>query len=79
MRNAARKSTGVDGSPDAKNLILEGKIEATVAQYPSKIGAESADALYRLLEGEETETFISVPVQLVTAGNVSLYQPDRWL
>ncbi len=70
---------GVDGSPDAKNLILEGKIEATVAQYPSKIGAESADALYRLLEGEETETFISVPVQLVTAGNVSLYQPDRWL
>lgn len=70
---------GVDGAPEAKTLIEEGRMEATVAQYPSKLGAEAADALYRLLNGESTEKKILVPVELVTQENLDQYYTDRWL
>ena len=70
---------GVDGAPEAKALIEEGRMEATVAQYPSKLGAEAADALYRLLNGESTEKKILVPVEQVTQDNLDQYYTDRWL
>jgi ribose transport system substrate-binding protein len=70
---------GVDGAPEAKALIEEGRMEATVAQYPSKLGAEAADVLYRLLNGESTEKKILVPVELVTQENLDQYYTDRWL
>ena len=70
---------GVDGSPDAKALIADGKMEASVAQYPSRIGAMTADALYSLLQGKTTEAEVRVPVDLVTQENVQEFQVDRWL
>ena len=69
---------GVDASPDAKQLINEGKMKASVAQFPSRIGEEAANAIYDLLEGREVETYISVPVELVTKENVEYYNVDRW-
>ena len=69
---------GVDGSPDAKQLIYEGKIKASAAQFPSRIGDEAANAIYDLLEGREVEKYISVPVELVTKDNVEQYNVDRW-
>ena len=69
---------GVDASPDAKQLINEGKMKASVAQFPSQIGEEAANAIYDLLEGKEVERYISVPVELVTKENVEQYNVDRW-
>ena len=69
---------GVDASPDAKQLIYEGKMMASVAQSPSQIGEEAGNAIYSLLEGREVERFISVPVELVTKDNVEQYNVDRW-
>ena len=69
---------GVDASPDAKQLIYEGKMKASAAQFPSRIGAEAAKAIYNLLEGRKVEAYISVPVELVTKENVEQYNVDRW-
>ena len=69
---------GVDASPDAKHLIDEGKMQASAAQFPSRIGEEAADAMYSLLNGEEIETYITVPVELVTKENVEQFHVDRW-
>jgi ribose transport system substrate-binding protein len=69
---------GVDASPDAKQLIHEGKMKASVAQFPSRIGEEAGNAIYDLLEGREVKSYISVPVDLVTQENVERYNVDRW-
>lgn len=69
---------GVDASPDAKQLIYEGKMKASVAQFPTRIGEEAGNAIYDLLEGKEVRSHISVPVVLVTQENVEQYNVDRW-
>lgn len=69
---------GVDGSPDAKALIEEGMMDATVAQFPTEIGSRAADAIYRLLDGKSVEKNILVPVKLVTRQNVEEFGIDRW-
>ena len=69
---------GVDASPDAKQLIYEGKMKASVAQFPTRIGEEAGNAIYDLLEGKEVRAHISVPVVLVTRENVEQYNVDRW-
>ena len=69
---------GVDASPDAKQLIYEEKMKASVAQFPTRIGEEAGNAIYDLLEGKEVRSHISVPVVLVTQENVEQYNVDRW-
>lgn len=69
---------GVDASPDAKQLIYEGKMKASVAQFPTRIGEEAGNAIYELLEGKKVRSHISVPVVLVTQENVEQYNVDRW-
>lgn len=69
---------GIDASPDAKALISENMMEASAAQFPSKIGNNAADVIYKLLRGESVETNILVPVSLITQENVELFGTDRW-
>ena len=69
---------GVDGSPDGKSMIEEGIMEATAAQFPRQIGRKAAEALYRILEGEQTEPVILIETELVTHENLSLYGSDGW-
>jgi ribose transport system substrate-binding protein len=69
---------GVDASPDGKALIREGAIQASAAQFPTRVGEQAADTLYRLLNGEKVESRILVPVELVTQENVEEYSIDRW-
>ena len=65
-------------SPDGKALIREGAIQASAAQFPTRVGEQAADTLYRLLNGEKVESRILVPVELVTQENVEEYSIDRW-
>ena len=53
-------------------------MQATMAQFPSKIGEEAANVIYRLLNDEQVEKKIRIPVELVTAGNVDEYGIERW-
>ncbi len=69
---------GVDASPDVKAMIRDGKIQGSVAQSPTKVGEQAADALYKLLNGEKVDPLILVPVELVTQENVEDYNVDRW-
>lgn len=69
---------GVDASPDSKALIAEGMMEASAAQFPTEIGREAAEVIYRLLDGEQVERSILVPVQLITEENVEQFGIDRW-
>lgn len=69
---------GVDASPDSKALIKEGIMQASAAQFPSEIGRQAADAVYRLLAGERVEKDILVPVELITQENVEEFGTDRW-
>lgn len=69
---------GVDASPDSKALIKEGMMAASAAQFPSEIGKQAAEVIYRLLEGTDTQKNILVPVELITQENVDEFGIDRW-
>lgn len=69
---------GVDGAPEAKNMIFEGVMTATVAQSPIEIGQETAQVIYQILAGEPHDTEIIVPVKLITIDNVNQFGSDGW-
>ena len=63
--------TGIDANPQAREEIAKGgNFEASVAQDFAGIGAATADAVARVLGGEEIkQRVIYVPTKLVTAAN----------
>lgn len=69
---------GVDASPDSKALIKEGMMEASAAQFPSRIGKKAAEVIYQLLRGESVEKNILIPIELITQENVEEFGTDRW-
>ena len=40
-------------------------MQASAAQFPSKIGKRAASAVYQLLDGEKLEKVISIPVEIL--------------
>jgi ribose transport system substrate-binding protein len=56
---------GVDGRTLALKLIKEGKMTATIIQYPIKIGDLAAKAAYRHLSKGKVKTEIKVPVKII--------------
>lgn len=69
---------GVDGAPEAKNMIFEGVMTATVAQSPIQIGQTTAQVIYQILSGQTYESEIIVPVELITEENVEQFGSDGW-
>ena len=69
---------GVDGAPEAKSMISEGAMTATAAQSPIRLGQINAQTVYAILNGEDYEKEITVPVELVTKDNVNGYDMDGW-
>ena len=69
---------GVDGSPDAKMMIRSGDMEATAAQFPTEIGEQAADILYKMLDSEVFPETITVPVDLVCYDNLEEFDINRW-
>jgi ribose transport system substrate-binding protein len=64
--------TGIDANPQAREAIAAGgNFEASVAQDFAGIGAAAADAVGRILAGDEIrQRVIYVPTKLITAANV---------
>jgi ribose transport system substrate-binding protein len=72
------KIFGFDGSDDAINGIAEGKIAATVMQFPVLMSRTSADLADQYIKGKrDFSTKTPVEVVLVTSENVSKYQSAK--
>ncbi|MFD1849554.1 ribose ABC transporter substrate-binding protein RbsB [Oceanobacillus bengalensis] len=56
---------GFDGVEDALNSVEAGDLTATIAQQPGLMGQEAVSAVERVLNGEELEELIKVPLELV--------------
>ena len=69
---------GVDGSPDAKELIKQGLFTATVAQHPIYMGREAVRVAYDYLEGKEVESELYIKVDLINAGNITRFDISKW-
>jgi len=69
---------GVDGTPEAKTMITEGAMTATIAQFPIRIGQRTAQIVYQILSGGTYENEITVPVELITSNNVNQFDIDGW-
>lgn len=72
------KIFGFDGSDDAINAIAEGKIAATVMQFPVLMSRTSADLADQYIKGKRGfSTKTPVEVVLVTSENVSKFQSEK--
>lgn len=57
---------GFDGIEDAIDAVEAGDLTATIAQRPDLMGKEAIKAAEKILNGEELEDIIKVPLDLVT-------------
>ena len=70
---------GIDGTPEAKEMVQEGKMEATVAQSPKTFGKKAGEAIYKMFSQEKIKNKTEVsPVQIITKENVSEYSTEGW-
>jgi ribose transport system substrate-binding protein len=68
----------VDGSPEAKTMVAEQMMTATCAQFPDRLASEAARAAYEILNGNEVEKEIIIPVELITEENVDRFGISGW-
>jgi ribose transport system substrate-binding protein len=72
------KIFGFDGSDDAVKAIADGKISATVMQFPVLMSRASADLADQYIKGKrDFKSKTPVEVVLVTSENVSKYQSKK--
>ncbi|MFT9495558.1 ribose ABC transporter substrate-binding protein RbsB [Anaerosolibacter sp.] len=57
---------GFDATDDAVKAVEEGKLAATVAQQPDKIGSLGVEMADKVLKGESVDSFVPVDLKLVT-------------
>lgn len=67
------KIVGFDAVDDALQAIQDGKMNATVAQQPDRIGQLGVDNAIKVINGDSIEENIPVEVKLVTQDNVSQF------
>ena len=70
---------GIDGSPDAKEMIKKGYLEGTSSQQPVLIGKTAVEAAYRYLQGKPIEKDIMIDVIMITKENLKEFDIDGWL
>jgi ribose transport system substrate-binding protein len=64
---------GFDANPDAAQAVLDGTMDATVAQNPTNMGRFGVENLIKLINGEEIEPVIDTGTELVTEENAAEY------
>ena len=70
---------GIDGSPDAKEMIKKGYLEGTSSQHPVKMGKKAVETAYKYLRGEPVEKDIMIDVIMITNENLNDFDIDGWL
>jgi ribose transport system substrate-binding protein len=69
---------GVDGAPDAKQLIKEGLMTGTGAQSPLNIGKQTAEAALAVIKGQPVEKNIVIETFIITSANIDQYNIAGW-
>ena len=69
---------GVDGSPDIKALIADGKVTGTGAQSPISIGKTIAELYYKWKAGEEVEPRYPIETFMINSDNIADYNNGGW-
>ncbi|MEE3404525.1 MAG: substrate-binding domain-containing protein, partial [Acutalibacteraceae bacterium] len=69
---------GVDGSPDVKALIAEGRATGTGAQSPISIGKTIAEKYYEWKDGAELEDRYPIPTFMINSDNIADYNNGGW-
>ncbi len=69
---------GVDGTPEAKTLIHDHVMTATVSQSPITMGNHAAEAVYRILAGGDDSGEVLIPVTLIHEGNIDEFNLEGW-
>ena len=69
---------GVDGSPDIKALIADGKVTGSGAQSPMTIGKTIAELYYKWKAGEEIESRYPIETFMINSDNVAEYNNGGW-
>lgn len=62
---------GFDAISEALNLIEEGRLYGTVAQFPAEMGIVSIENMVKLLNGEEAESYVDTGTKFITKENVT--------
>jgi ribose transport system substrate-binding protein len=62
---------GYDANPDAREAVIAGDMEATIAQNPVNMGYLGVESLIKLINGETLEPTIDTGVELITAENAA--------
>ena len=69
---------GVDGSPDIKALIADGKVTGTGAQSPMSIGKTIAELYYKWVDGEKIEDRYPIETFMINSDNIEEYNNGGW-
>lgn len=64
---------GVDGSEQGIDMIQNGKMAGTAAQFPALLGTTAIETAYKLMAGETVEKNIFIPVEFIDENNVSQF------
>jgi simple sugar transport system substrate-binding protein len=82
LRGAGKASVpviGVDGVPQEMQAIISGKLNATVAQFPMRMGKLGVQQAIRALRGQPVTKHIYSGEELVTKDNVQQFIKDNFL
>ena len=74
---AARKSgeiivVGFDAVEDARESIQKGKMEGSIAQYPSAMGKLAVETAVDIINGQTVSEFISTKIELITKEKLTM-------
>ncbi|WP_428943419.1 sugar ABC transporter substrate-binding protein [Pantoea sp. FN060301] len=64
---------GVDGTPDALQMLKNGKMVATVFQDAKGQGEGAVQAAIKLANGEEVQKIVDIPYKLITKENMAQF------
>lgn len=64
---------GVDGTPDALQMLKQGKMVATVFQDAQGQGEGAVQTAIKLVNGEKVQKVINIPYQLITKENMEQF------
>ena len=64
---------GVDGTPDALQMIKNGKMVATVFQDAKGQGEGAVQTAVKMVKGEEVQKVVDIPFQLITKENYAKF------
>jgi ribose transport system substrate-binding protein len=62
---------GFDALDDAKKAIAEGRMSASVAQFPYEMGKAAVESAFRVLEGDRLPPDIMVKLEMVTSASAN--------